>query len=98
LNDLLAQTSQPLNFVTWDSGGLPRSTLPDLTRTEPALLVEVPAHWQTLRRAEMALAMEWRMTTRLLFEHYLTQGYAVTGYAHGGAAERQRSCYLLEKG
>jgi predicted GNAT superfamily acetyltransferase len=98
LNDLLAQTGQPLNSVTWDSRGLPRSTPPDLTRTEPALRVEVPAYWQTLRRADMTLAMEWRMTTRLLFEHYLAQGYAVTGYARGGAAERQRSCYLLEKG
>jgi len=97
LNDLLTQTGLPLNPVTWDCRGLPRSDAPDLTRAEPTLLAEVPADWQALRRADMDLAMAWRTNTRLLFEHYLARGYAVTGYASGWAAERRRNCYLLEK-
>jgi predicted GNAT superfamily acetyltransferase len=96
-DDLLAQAGPPLNQVTWDERSLPCSAPPDLSRKEAALLVEVPADWQGLRQADMSLASDWRARTRLLFEHYLGRGYAVTGYAGGQATGRRRNFYLLEK-
>jgi predicted GNAT superfamily acetyltransferase len=95
--DLAARAGHPLNRVTWDERNLPHSAPPDLLRKEPVLLAEVPADWQGLRQADMALASDWRAKTRLLFEHYLSQGYAVTGYLSEREAGRRRNFYLLER-
>jgi predicted GNAT superfamily acetyltransferase len=97
-SDLLARAGSPLNPITWDAEGLPHPTPADLTRTGPALLVGVPARWQAIRQRDMNLARVWRDQTRRLFEHYLGQGYAVTGYASDQWGGHQHNYYLLEKG
>lgn len=93
----LAEAGRPLNHVGWDARGLPISGPARLEEKGSALLVEVPADWQGLRRMDMALAADWREKIRLVFEHYLGQGYAVTGYATGLKAGRRRNAYALEK-
>jgi predicted GNAT superfamily acetyltransferase len=97
VGDLLSRGGPPLNLITWDERSLPRSASPNLMRNEPALLAKVPAGWQELRQADMVLASDWRHKTRLLFEHYLGQGYVVTGYAGGQVAGHRCNFYLLEK-
>jgi predicted GNAT superfamily acetyltransferase len=93
----IGEAGQPLNPVTWDERNLPHSAPPNLLREEPRLVVEVPAEWQELRQVDMTLASDWRAKTRLLFEHYLAQGFAVTGYQSERDAGRRHNFYLLEK-
>ena len=93
----LAELGAPVNPPLWNEQGLPVCGAPDLTRQDPLLLVGVPADWQTLRKADSALAWEWRLRTREIFEHYLGQGYAVTGYARDTAPERRHNLYLMER-
>jgi len=95
--DLLARLGPPANTVYWDDRGLPRSSLFDLARREPRLLLEVPADWQAVRQADIKLAADWRAQTRAAFEGWLAGGYAVTGYACGVLAGRRRNFYVLER-
>jgi predicted GNAT superfamily acetyltransferase len=96
LESTLSKASPPLNPVTWSKQGLPVCGPLDLARGEAKLAVEVPADWQGLRQADMALAVEWRTATRRLFEQYLERGYTVAGYVIGQSGDRQRNYYLLE--
>lgn len=91
----LAELGRPLNAPTRDEQGCAVCGTPDL-RQDAALLVGVPSQWQALRRANGALAAEWRQRTRELFEHYLRLGYAVTGYARGDPSDVY-NLYLLER-
>jgi predicted GNAT superfamily acetyltransferase len=94
---LLAQADTVLNYVTWDEQQLPHCGSVKLERTDPALLAEVPGNWGAICQADPPLALDWRLKTRVLFEHYLERGYAVSRYASGCFEERRRSFYLLEK-
>jgi predicted GNAT superfamily acetyltransferase len=89
---------QGLTRILWtDEHLLPQSAAPDLTRAEPVLLAEVPARWQEFRQGDTALPGDWRDKTRLMFEHHMRQGYAVTSYAGGQVAGHWCNFYLLEK-
>lgn len=91
------QAGLPLNAVALDDQGLPRSEGPELDHSSPILLITVPAQWQPLRKANMALAADWRTKTRRAFEHYLDRGYAVTGYVRGRGNESPCNTYVLER-
>ena len=52
----------------------------DLTSDAPRLLVEIPAGYSTLQREDPPLALEWRMATRAIFQHYLSRGYRVVDF------------------
>jgi len=93
---LLARSDLPLNTITWGEEELPCSGPPNLTENSPIAHVTVPANWQELRGADMALAADWRAKTRQIFEHYLARGYAITDYARGRNAGRRCNFYLLE--
>lgn len=95
--EFVALAGAPLNTVAPNERGLPACRDLDLERTGPVLLMEVPADWQGLRRADMELARRWRAQTRRAFERLLERGYEVTGYARSRAAERSRNLYLLER-
>lgn len=95
---LLARAGPPLNAVTWNEQGLPVSGPPDLAATGRSVLAEVPADWRDLCRIDITLAQDWRDKVRLLFEHYLGQGYTATGYASCRPANQRRNFYLLEEG
>jgi predicted GNAT superfamily acetyltransferase len=92
----LAELGAPANPPLWNEQELPVCGAPDLTRHDPVVLVAVPADWQTLRKADGALAWAWRLRTREIFEHYLGLGYAVRGYARGTAPERRYNLYRME--
>jgi predicted GNAT superfamily acetyltransferase len=69
----------------------------DPTRPAPIegerLLIQVPANFQAVKSADMAVALAWRLHTRGLFEAAFGQGYTVTDLIF----EAGQSCYLLEK-
>ncbi len=62
---------------------------------EPTLMVEIPADFQAIRRADMALAADWRQHTRELFQWAFGQGYVVRWFATEGAGANRRSYYIL---
>jgi predicted GNAT superfamily acetyltransferase len=92
----LSDWRTPINGRTLNTQGLPVCGPLDLEARGRALLAAVPAHWQMLRKADGALAGEWRLRTRELFEHYLHQGYTITGYARASTEEEPCNLYLLE--
>jgi predicted GNAT superfamily acetyltransferase len=85
-----------VNRVTWNKDGWIEPGEINLALTGDKLLVEVPPHLQALKQANLKSAQEWRRKGRLIFEHYFTQGYAVTGFATGMVDLQRRNLYILE--
>ena len=52
----------------------------DLSRDTPRLLVEIPVGVAELQVDDPALALEWRLATRAIFQHYLSRGYRVVDF------------------
>ncbi len=50
----------------------------DLSLDAPRLFVEIPVGVADLQLEDPALALEWRLATRTIFQHYLSRGYRVT--------------------
>jgi predicted GNAT superfamily acetyltransferase len=65
--------------------------------TEPTLIVEIPADFQAIRRADMTLAADWRMHTREVFQWAFSKQYAVMWFATEGFEGQRRSYYILLK-
>lgn len=61
------------------------------------LSLEVPAEIQQLKRADMSLALDWRLRVREAFETYLARGYVVTGLVTEGQGEARRNWYILQQ-
>jgi len=68
----------------------PETTLP---LHGPRLLIQVPAHFQAIKAADMGLAMAWRLHTRGLFEAAFAEGYMATDLLF----EAGQSAYWLGK-
>ncbi|OGO36221.1 MAG: hypothetical protein A2W35_10140 [Chloroflexi bacterium RBG_16_57_11] len=64
---------------------------------QPLLLVEIPADFLRLKAASPALALEWRLHTRYLFETLFERGYLVTDFVHLPGTYA-RSFYVLSYG
>jgi predicted GNAT superfamily acetyltransferase len=75
---------------------LPNSSPGSQTDT-PLLLVEIPADFQALRANDLALALEWRMSCRQIFDGLFAQGYLVTDFIHL-RGDFPRSYYVLSHG
>ena len=61
----------------------------------PILSVEVPYEIQALKKADLSLAMEWRLVTRLVLPEYLSLGYQVRRLETFEDDQGTRSAYLL---
>jgi predicted GNAT superfamily acetyltransferase len=62
----------------------------------PLALVEIPSDFESTKAAGPALALEWRLYTRAIFEALFQQGYLVTDFVHqDGSAQ---SFYVLSHG
>ena len=57
------------------------------------LLIQIPAHFQAIKSADLELARAWRLHTRALFEAAFAAGYTVVDLLF----ENEQSCYLLRK-
>jgi predicted GNAT superfamily acetyltransferase len=75
------------------SGDPPRPEEVALPIQGTRLLIQIPAHFQTLKTADMELARAWRLQTRALFEAAFAEGYVTTDLLF----EDEQSYYLLEK-
>ncbi len=63
----------------------------------PLLLLEIPADLAAVKAADPALALEWRMGTRSLFENLFAQGYLVTDFVYE-LGDPPHSYYVLTHG
>jgi predicted GNAT superfamily acetyltransferase len=68
---------------------------PDLTQDTPRLLVEIPTGYDRLLTEDAGLALEWRLTTRRIFQALLHRGYRVVDFLL--AREAGRGQYLLAR-
>jgi predicted GNAT superfamily acetyltransferase len=78
-----------------------KAQLPDDSTRSPSdiplLLVEIPADFQALRADDLSLALEWRISTRHIFEELFDRGYLVTDFVHQ-RGNLPRSYYVLSHG
>ena len=66
---------------------------PALDVSSRRLLVEIPANYDEIQRADEALALEWRLASRAIFRSYLSRGYRVVDFFV--SREQRRGQYLL---
>ena len=85
-----------LNPATWDERGLPVCANPIESRWPDRFLVEFPADFQAIKRADNALAIAWRLHLRSICEATFADGFTVIDYVHEPGT-RARSFYLLQK-
>jgi predicted GNAT superfamily acetyltransferase len=65
----------------------------DLTLDARRLLVEIPGHYADMLASDPALALEWRLSTRRIFQSYFARGYRAVDFFR--ASDRSRGQYLL---
>lgn len=65
----------------------------DLSRGAPRLLVEIPVDYSDLQAQNPPLALQWRLATRAIFQHYFARGYRVVDFFL--SREAGRGHYLL---
>jgi predicted GNAT superfamily acetyltransferase len=52
----------------------------NLTVDAPRVLVEIPAGYSTMQLENPSLALDWRMATRTIFQHYFARRYRVVDF------------------
>ena len=52
----------------------------DLTMTDRRLLVEIPGGYTSMLAGDAALALDWRLATRRVFQHYFARGYRAVDF------------------
>jgi chorismate synthase len=62
----------------------------------PLLQVEIPADYQAIKAADSALALEWRLATRQVFQAYFAAGYVAVDFVSEVTAGERQSSYLLQ--
>jgi predicted GNAT superfamily acetyltransferase len=67
----------------------------DFSLAAPRLLVEIPVGITELQLADPALALEWRLATRAIFQHYFSHGYRAVDFFLSRASGRGH--YLLSR-
>lgn len=82
-----AALAQPANRV---QDGRPCDPRPELDA--PLLRLSIPADFAATALRAPALALEWRLFTRQLFQAFFARGYAVCGFTRSGGP-----AYLLER-
>ena len=101
LNHYLTADAKVINPSIHVKDHWPRPTEPNYQDSPalelPLLLVEIPADFQSLRSADQSLALEWRISTRAIFETLFAQGYLATDFIHL-RGESPRSYYVFSHG
>lgn len=82
-----------------DNRRLPVPESVNLKRTSSPVFVEIPVDFQTLKKADLRLAQEWRTQTRAAFQHYLASGFEVDGFVsvRGEDPKKSRAFYRLQR-
>ncbi|MFN8456800.1 MAG: GNAT family N-acetyltransferase [Anaerolineae bacterium] len=93
----LPNRTAPSIFKVEGTGVERRVVRTSLDLASSSLLLEIPADIHSVKEADMALALEWRLRVREAFEHYFAQGYLATDFISHVEQSQRRNCYLLEK-
>jgi predicted GNAT superfamily acetyltransferase len=100
LEQLLAAQVTILNPATFDVQNIPHPS-PEIAlpqgQEEALLLVEIPSHFDLLKQLHPALALEWRVQARRIFQTLFDKGYLVTDFIYS-QSQPERSYYLLSHG
>jgi chorismate synthase len=94
VRDASVDTARLVNPARARDGAL-RPADADLSREERRLLVEIPGRYGDMLAADPALALDWRMSTRRIFQHYFARGYRAVDFFL--ASDRSRGHYLLAR-
>ena len=96
LSALIGGGALVVNPTTMNEDGFPVPSNEVTFGDSNLVLVEIPAHFQTMKQQDMPLAQQWRSHTRYLFEDFFRNGYLVTDFVHDqDDTGYQRSFYLL---
>jgi predicted GNAT superfamily acetyltransferase len=68
----------------------------DLESVRTALLVEIPTDFLSVKTADPALALAWRLGTRACFESLFGHGFMVTDFVHEPGPP-SRAAYVLRR-
>ena len=88
--------SAPLVNPSYDGGRTLAPGPPNLTLDAPRLLVEIPVGFSGLQEHAPSRALEWRLATRRVFQHYFARGYRAVDFFL--SRESGRGHYLLALG
>jgi len=80
----------------WNDRDLPVCHDPIVAPPPDRFLVELPADFQTIRRADNALAMAWRLHLRSICETAFASGFTVIDYVHD-PGQQARSFYVMQR-
>ena len=99
LDALLAGGALLVNEAGFNEAGLPTPPANYVSRPSNLMLVEIPASFQAIKKADLALAQRWRSHTRDVFEGLFDSGFIVTDFVvHEDERGRLHSYYLLTFG
>ena len=99
LDALLAGGALLVNEVGFNGAWLPTPPANYVSRPSNLMLVEIPASFQAIKKADLALAQRWRSHTRDVFEGLFDSGFIVTDFVvHEDERGRLHSYYLLTFG
>jgi predicted GNAT superfamily acetyltransferase len=84
----------PLLAAETDAAGVPHPGEESPRLNGTILLVEIPADFNALKKADLSLGRDWRFYTREIFENAFAGGYLVTDFVY----DQGRSFYVLTHG
>jgi len=89
---------QPCYELHTRTDGLSRPPEHISTLEGSILLAEIPSDFMALKKADFALARDWRFFTREFFETAFAEGYLVTDFISDRTEEKPHSLYVLTHG
>jgi predicted GNAT superfamily acetyltransferase len=96
LHHYLEVGAPTINPAVWNDRDLPVCHDPIVAPPPDRFLVELPADFQTIRRADNALAMAWRLHLRSICETAFASGFTVIDYVHD-PGQQARSFYVMQR-
>ncbi len=87
----------PVNEARFNAKGLLQNRRIFFNLREPRVLVEIPAHTDTIRERSIDLARRWRMETRHIFQRYFRAAYRVEGFVPPSPDNDGRCFYILHR-
>jgi predicted GNAT superfamily acetyltransferase len=96
VNDLTKKGIQLINPARSDNDNLPTPIERVNGSKAKKVLVEIPPDFQSIRKINLDLAVEWRFHTRRIFEILFNSGYLIMDFVFQRGAF-PRSFYLLQR-
>jgi predicted GNAT superfamily acetyltransferase len=85
----------PIVNLCTGKGAARRIVSVNLDAAGPVLRAEIPADIQAVKQVDMALAMDWRLKTRQIFETYFERGYQAVDLIRAREDRDRRNYYVL---